>query len=111
MAVPTSVFRVNNDCTAPKDGNLESIAHATNVTMGLLARGLAPEEIIVPVLSRNGQLLQVSAVFFLCESTFPVVCFLTTVLDLFNDRGLDIAATALSKMLLHCDSPEFLQIE
>ena len=104
MAVPTSVFEVKNDCTAPKDGNLEAIAHATNVAMGLFARGLAPEEIIVPVLSSNGRLLQVSAVYFLRESTFPVVCFLTTVLDLFDDRGLDIAATALSKMLLHCDS-------
>ena len=94
------------DCTAPKDGNLEgAIAHATNVATGLFATGLVPEEIVVPVLSSNGRLLQVSAVYFLRQSTFPVVCFLTTVLDLFDDRGLDIAAIALSKWLLfHCDS-------
>jgi len=102
-AVPTSVLEVKNDCTAPKEGNLEAIAHATNVAMGLVAKGLAPEEIVVPVFSCNGRLLQVSAVYFLRQTTFPVVCFLTTVLDLFDDRGLDVAATALSKMLVHSD--------
>lgn len=102
-AVPTSVFEVKNDCTAPKEGNLEAIAHATNVAMGLVAKGFAPEEVVVPVFSSNGRLLQVSAVYFLPQSTFPVVCFLTTVLDLFDDQGLNLAATALSKMLAHCD--------
>ena len=102
--VPTSVFEAKNDCTAPKQGNLEAVAHATNVAMGLVTRGISPEDTVVPIFSSNGRLVEVLAVYFLPRSTFPVVCFLTPILDLFDESGLNCAATALSKMLAHCNN-------
>ena len=46
-----------------------------------------------------GRLGQVLAVSFLPGSTFPVVNFVTTVFDLFNDEGLLLAASGLFKMV------------
>ena len=66
-----------------------------------------------------GRLGQVLAVSFLPDSTFPVVNFVTSVFDLFNEEGLLLAASGLCKMVdlnseveSKCnDSPTFQQIE
>lgn len=71
--------------------------NATNVAMGLVERGMCSDDVVVPIFSCNGRLAQILAVYFLPATTFPVVCFVTTVLDLFDKAGLALAATALEK--------------
>ena len=51
----SAVFDVKNDCEAPKEGNLEAICNATNVALGLASRNIAPDEIVVPIFSTNGE--------------------------------------------------------
>lgn len=106
----TSVFEVNNDCLAPKEGNLEAIANATNVAMGMVARGVKSSEVVVPIFSCNGRLVQVLAVYSLPETTFPVVCFLTTVYltCLIRLAWPWLLQRALDKMILHCKSVDVL---
>lgn len=50
----SSVWAVQNDCTSPKEGNLEAIANATNVAIGMNGRGLSTDEVVVPIFSTNG---------------------------------------------------------
>ena len=51
----TSVFEVKNDCTSPKEGNLEAVCSATNIAIGLVHRAMATENVVVPIFSTNGE--------------------------------------------------------
>ena len=55
----TSVFDVQNDCTSPKEGNLEAVGSATNVAIGLVRRGIARKNVVVPIFSTNGETMVV----------------------------------------------------
>lgn len=54
MPCVSAVWEVKNDCASPKEGNLEAIANATNVALGMLTRGISMNDVVVPIFSTNG---------------------------------------------------------
>mmetsp|Transcript_5093 Transcript_5093/g.7105 ORF Transcript_5093/g.7105 Transcript_5093/m.7105 type:complete len:541 (+) Transcript_5093:788-2410(+) len=81
------VFEVTNGTDAPAEGIRQGASSASNVALCQLQHGVKVDDVVVPVISSNGYLMQFAAVVML-KPSFPMLVMLSPVLDLTDDSML-----------------------
>jgi hypothetical protein len=92
--IPRVIWEVKHGAVATSESIRQGIAEATNIAIHHLAKGVDIDEIVVPVISSNGYLLQIGVVMLL-KPCFPMSVMLTSVLDITDDGTLLQAAQML----------------
>ena len=91
-----AICEVNGGEASPLAATLQGVARGTNIVVNMIANGVAVDDVIVPIISIAGRLIQFGAMFAL-ESCFPVYMPVSFVLDLADDRQAALAAAHFEK--------------
>lgn len=91
-----AVVEVKGAEASPLAGTREVVAHGTRIVVNMVAMGLETPEVLVPIISIAGRLLQFGAMFAL-KPCFPVYMPVSAVLDVADDQQARVAAAFLAK--------------
>jgi len=92
--IPRGIIEAKSGCYTPSEAIRQAVAEGSNVALEQLRRGVALDDVVVPIVGTNGYLMQFGAVFLL-KPSFPVFVMVSHVLDLTNDFMLHEAARLL----------------
>lgn len=101
----TSMIECKGTDAAALAGTGEVIANATAAAVAMLARGIPCNDIVVPMMSTTGRMMQFGAVYML-KPSLPVVCFLSNNIDLADDNSDKKAARTILAMAKHAAKVE-----
>ena len=101
---PRGICDAKDNVRAPADKGRQGIAEASNLAFTQVRLGVATEDVMIPIMSTTGYLVQFT-VMVLLKPFFPTVFHISKVLDLSDsvDRGL--AAGHLAKILDFVSQP------
>jgi hypothetical protein len=102
--IPRVIWEMKDGAVAPSDSMRQGIVEATHFAIRHLSLGVSIDDIVVPVVSSNGYLLQIGVVMLL-KPCFPMSVMLTPVLDLTDDEMLRQAARMLLSIKDLVDQP------
>ena len=89
---------------APVEACRQAVSEATNMAFAQVKLGVPVDEVLIPILSTTGHLVQFSAMILLLPC-FPMVVNLSKVLDLTDDADRHLAAGHLLKIKTFVDTP------
>jgi len=95
--MPRGILEGKSNAQSPSDGARQAVAEATNVAFHQFLQGVPVADILVPVVSTTGVLIQFFAVVLL-DVAFPMVVNLSRVLDLTSPSDRRIAAGFVIKL-------------
>ena len=101
----TSMLECKDTAAAPLAGTGEVIANATAAAVAMLRQGIPFNNVVVPILTTSGRMVQVAAVYML-EPSLPAVCFLSNNMDLANEDHATKVARIILAMAKHADKIE-----
>jgi hypothetical protein len=103
--VTTAIVECNGSPDSPESRIGEAIANATAAAVEMARLGMPAKDVVVPVVSTTGKIVQVAAVYML-EPSLPVVCFVTHDLLLSKAEDRVKAAQVFVAMAQHADKVE-----
>jgi len=98
------VAEAKSSTDAPAEGGRQAVSEAINMAVAQVKLGVAPEDVLIPILSTSGQLMQFMALILLLPC-FPMVVNLSKVLDLADDSDRLVAAGHCIKIHKFVDTP------
>lgn len=84
------------------EGLPQAFTYTTSIVLNLLNVGMAPEDIIVPVMVSNGHLVQFACMF--CENDLPLPLTISSVIDTLDAKGRVLAHEYMLKIKSHVES-------
>ena len=101
--VARGVGEAKSSINAPVEGARQAVSEATNMAITQVKLGVPPEDVLIPIFSTTGHLVQFSVVALLLPC-FPMVVNLSKVLDLTDDGDRLLAAGYLYKIKTFVDT-------
>jgi hypothetical protein len=103
VGVARGISEAKISTAAPVEATRQAVSEAINMAIAQVKLGVAPNDVLIPIFSTTGHLVQFSVVVLLLPC-FPMVVNLSKVLDLTDDKDRLLAAGHLFKIKDYVDT-------
>ena len=104
QSIVRGIWEVKDNTLTPSEGLRQAISEGTNVTVSHLRHGIPWDQVMVPLVSSNGHLIQFGCIVLL-EPSFPFMVVLSKVLDLLDSSDRALAVGYLRKLQSFLQKP------
>mmetsp|Transcript_9548 Transcript_9548/g.29081 ORF Transcript_9548/g.29081 Transcript_9548/m.29081 type:complete len:529 (-) Transcript_9548:151-1737(-) len=105
IVIAGGIVEAKSLTATPGEALGQVFAESTGVAMQFLAKGMAAEDVVVPIMTTNGQLVKFG-ITRLLKPSFPYLAAISKTLDLSDKGDLQKAAELLAHVMAWCQRAE-----